>query len=94
MKEPSILKYFHDHQSNVKQELKVKAKAPMTEFLETIRATLEDLESRNNDKDRQLKQHLRHMRDILERYVWCDWFQNDKEYPKIETRGCHFTGGK
>lgn len=68
MKEPSILKYFHDHTKDVKQELKVKAKAPMTEFLETVRTTLAELESRNSDKEKSLRGHLRHMRDILERW--------------------------
>lgn len=62
------MKYFHDHTSDVKQELKVKAKAPMTEFLETVRKTLNELEARNSDKDMSLRGHLRHMRDILERW--------------------------
>jgi len=68
MKEPSILKYFHDHTKDCKKELKVKAKAPLTEFLETVRKTLIELEERNNDKERNLRGHLRHMRDILERW--------------------------
>jgi inositol hexakisphosphate/diphosphoinositol-pentakisphosphate kinase len=68
MKEPLILNYFHDHTDDCKQELKVKAKAPMTEFLETIRTTLSALEARNSDKDLKLKVQLKHMRDILERW--------------------------
>ena len=68
MKEPSILQYFHDHSTDCKKELKVKAKAPLTEFLETIRKTLKELDEKNNDKDRNLRGHLRHMRDILERW--------------------------
>ena len=70
MNEPSILKYFHEHTKDAtfKQELKVKAKAPMTEFLEIIRTTLGELEARNSDKDKNLRGHLRHIRDILERW--------------------------
>ena len=68
MKEPLILKYFHDHTDDCKKELKVKAKAPMTEFLETVKNTLAELDKRNSDKDHTLKYQLRHMRDILEKW--------------------------
>lgn len=68
MKEPLILKYFHDHTDDCKQELKVKAKTPMTEFLETVRKTLTELDGRNSEKDNTLTYQLRHMRDILERW--------------------------
>ncbi|CAB9509992.1 hexakisphosphate and diphosphoinositol-pentakisphosphate kinase [Seminavis robusta] len=68
MKEPSILKYFHDHTNDCRKELKVKAKAPMTEFLETIRKTMDDLADRPGDKDKVLQNQLRHIRVILERW--------------------------
>lgn len=70
MKEPSILKYFHDHSDDCTKELKVKAKGPMTEFLHTIKKTLSELDEQAKDgkKDKNLMGHLRHMRDILERW--------------------------
>lgn len=69
MNEPSILKYFHDHTDDCTKELKVKAKGPMTEFLQTVRKTLSELDKKaNGDKDKNLIGHLRHMRDILERW--------------------------
>jgi Histidine phosphatase superfamily (branch 2) len=44
MTEPHILKYFHDHSKGAAdKDLKVKAKQPMTEFLETVKTTLFDL---------------------------------------------------
>jgi hypothetical protein len=46
----------------------VKAKAPMTEFLDTIKMTLAEIDARQNDNDKPLKISLRHMRDILERW--------------------------
>lgn len=46
----------------------MKAKAPMTEFLETIKTTLAEIDARRNDDDKPLKIALRHMRDILERW--------------------------
>jgi inositol hexakisphosphate/diphosphoinositol-pentakisphosphate kinase len=64
MTEPHILKFFHDHSKDCKKDLKVKAKAPMTEFLQTVRTTLGDLQK----KDEAQRYQLMHMRDILERW--------------------------
>jgi Histidine phosphatase superfamily (branch 2) len=55
MTEPHILKYFHDHAKGAAdKDLKVKAKQPMTEFLETVKTTLYELkvqtDSNSNDK--------------------------------------------
>lgn len=70
MNEPSILKYFHDHTDDCTKELKVKAKGPMTEFLQTVRKTLSELDekAKGGNKDKNLMGHLQHMRDILERW--------------------------
>jgi inositol hexakisphosphate/diphosphoinositol-pentakisphosphate kinase len=68
MSEPHILTFFHKHAKKCcTKDLKVKAKAPMTEFLETVRTTLADLggEKRKGDS---LRYQLTHMRDILERW--------------------------
>ena len=40
----------------------------MTEFLVTIKKTLSELDARRNDDDKPLRDSLRHMRDILERW--------------------------
>jgi len=66
MTEPHILKFFHDHSKDCHKDLKVKAKAPMTEFLRTVKTTLNELE-RGSDTD-NLRYQLSHMRDILERW--------------------------
>ena len=44
MTEPLILKYFQDHSDDWSKELKVKAKAPMTEFLETVKTIIKNKE--------------------------------------------------
>jgi hypothetical protein len=64
MNEPHILKYFHDHSEDCHKDLKVKAKGPMTEFLQTVRTTLADLKGPYDG----LRYQLMHMRDILERW--------------------------
>lgn len=64
MNEPHILKYFHDHSSDCRKDLKVKSKVPMTEFLQTVKETLVGLE----DSECSVRQQLMHIRDILERW--------------------------
>lgn len=64
MTEPHILEFFHAHSKDCHKELKVKAKAPMTEFLVTVTTTLAELQK----KDESLRHQLSHMRDILERW--------------------------
>jgi inositol-hexakisphosphate/diphosphoinositol-pentakisphosphate 1-kinase len=66
MSEPHILRYFHDHVKDCKNDLKVKAKAPMTEFLQTVKTTLSELE--RSPANESLRYELLHMRDILERW--------------------------
>ena len=73
MNDPLILKYFHKHSKDCTKELKVKAKGPMIEFLETVRKALNELDKKSkdgsaNEKDKSLRVHLRHIRDILERW--------------------------
>lgn len=63
--EPLILKYFHDHSSSPKKDLKVKAKLPMTEFLQTVKTILAQ---DNNTVDKHLRYQLTHIRDILIRW--------------------------
>lgn len=65
MTEPHILKFFHDHCKDCRKDLKVKAKAPLTEFLRTVKATMEELKGTENDS---VRYQLSHMRDILERW--------------------------
>ena len=65
MTEPHILKYFADHVQDCHKDLKVKAKAPLTEFLQTVKTTLADLKGSESDG---LRYQLMHMRDILERW--------------------------
>jgi inositol hexakisphosphate/diphosphoinositol-pentakisphosphate kinase len=66
-KEPLILQYFHKHCNHPTKDLKVKAKAPMTEFLATVKAILASIDKKSLS-DRQAIYKLRHMRDILERW--------------------------
>jgi len=83
MCEPHILAYFHKHSKNCKKDLKVKAKAPMTEFLETIKLIIAEKEDQYAVQRRAFKgddiqevktikkdilYKFRHMRDILERW--------------------------
>lgn len=51
---------------NCTKDLKVKAKSPLTEFLETVKTTLAELE--RSSQTENLRYQLMHMRDILERW--------------------------
>lgn len=62
---PQILKFFHKHVKDCHKDLKVKAKAPMTEFLRTVKSTLDEVKGTKNDT---VRHHLLHIRDILERW--------------------------
>ena len=71
MTEPHILEYFHNHSDDCTKDLKVKAKTPMTEFLETVKTTLQELPSSTSEEQlehRNIRMQLLHMRDILERW--------------------------
>lgn len=77
MTEPLILEYFMKHSENSGKDLKVKAKAPLTEFLMTVKEILASKEREKQEammKGAPLKQNvkvinqLKHMRDILERW--------------------------
>jgi inositol hexakisphosphate/diphosphoinositol-pentakisphosphate kinase len=78
MTQPLILKYFHDHSDSPTKDLKVKAKAPMTEFLRTVKTLLLEFETvkeaddaganKKKNKNKKLLYQLHHMRDILERW--------------------------
>jgi len=65
MTEPHILQFFHNHSKDCRKDLKVKAKAPLTEFLQTVKTTLCELKGSENEG---LRYQLSHMRDILERW--------------------------
>lgn len=63
MDHPLILEYFHAHSKDCTKELKVKAKAPLTEFLATVKKILQEIKE---DEDAEtLRYQLMHMRDIL-----------------------------
>jgi inositol hexakisphosphate/diphosphoinositol-pentakisphosphate kinase len=62
---PQILKYFHKHVKDCQKDLKVKAKAPLTEFLRTVKSALEKLSGKESETTRH---QLMHMRDVLERW--------------------------
>jgi inositol-hexakisphosphate/diphosphoinositol-pentakisphosphate 1-kinase len=70
--EPLILQYFHNHcQGNCTKDIKIKAKAPLTAFVTTVKTILAnyDKESAAGVKvDRKLYNQLKHMRDVLERW--------------------------
>lgn len=79
MTEPHILKYFHDHTSNCKKDLKVKARKPMVDFLKTVKVMIKEKEQQARvnrllkdkeeiHKEREMLYQLRHMRDVLERW--------------------------
>lgn len=73
LSEPAILQYFHQHADNVKKELKVKDKIPMTEFLDTVKDLLAEKEKEPDYNEKRVKRDditykLLHMRDILERW--------------------------
>jgi inositol-hexakisphosphate/diphosphoinositol-pentakisphosphate 1-kinase len=71
--EPHFLDYFHDHTDNCRKDLKVKAKAPMIEFLETVKRMIsEKLNDKStgpkNSDELGILYKLMHMRDVLERW--------------------------
>ncbi len=66
--EERFLKYFHDHTDDVKKDLKVKAKKPMVEFLECVKAVIKDKEQEGAKKNREVLYKVRHIRDILQRW--------------------------
>ncbi|KAL7559057.1 hypothetical protein ACA910_018412 [Epithemia clementina (nom. ined.)] len=84
MTEPHILEYFHKHCKDCLTDLKVKAKAPLTEFLQTVKTTLRELpppvppqhqtetssdeQHQQHESNRNIRVQLTHMRDILERW--------------------------
>jgi len=66
--EERFLQYFHDHTADVKKDLKVKAKKPMVEFLECVKAVIKDKEQEGAKKNREVLYKVRHIRDILQRW--------------------------
>lgn len=84
-----FLKYFHDHAKNVKKDLKVKAKKEMSEFLETVKVVIKDLESEGSKKNRDALYRARHMRDILLRWKFSGLNRKMQMKPKkwIEIEG-------
>ena len=63
--------FHHKHilkLEDVKKDLKVKAKKEMSEFLETVKEVIKDLESEGSKKNRESLYRARHMRDILLRW--------------------------
>jgi Histidine phosphatase superfamily (branch 2) len=62
---PQILKFFHKHVKDCQKDLKVKAKAPLTEFLRTVKSALEQNAGTQSETTRH---QLTHMRDVLERW--------------------------
>jgi hypothetical protein len=66
MTERHILEYFHAHSKSCEKDLKVKAKAPLTEFLQTVKQTLSEMKGTKHDNT--VRNQLSHMRDILERW--------------------------
>ena len=76
MTEPLILQYFDRHSSDPCRELKVKAKALMVDFLDTVRTILAQknaekaggVRTESQKKEAKLLNQLLHMRDILERW--------------------------
>ena len=81
MGEPLILDYFHKHCKNPRKDLKVKDKAPMIEFLDTVKTMIAEKDADGKakrktktkersliNKEKDMLYQLRHMRDILERW--------------------------
>ena len=72
MTEPHILEYFHKHCKDCMTDLKVKAKAPLTEFLQTVKTTLEEIppppscqqlaQGDYDDEQRQAHESVRNIR--------------------------------
>jgi hypothetical protein len=72
---------------NCTKDLKVKAKAPLTEFLETVKTTLAELE--RSSQTESLRYQLMHMRDILERWkiVGCKYGLAPAQVQNIQAIG-------
>ena len=68
IKSEQFLGYFHNHTKKVKKDLKVKAKKDMVDFLETVKAVINDMEAEGAKKNRDLLYKARHIRDILLRW--------------------------
>uniref|UniRef100_A0A7S1UZH4 Inositol hexakisphosphate and diphosphoinositol-pentakisphosphate kinase n=2 Tax=Grammatophora oceanica TaxID=210454 RepID=A0A7S1UZH4_9STRA len=70
--EPRILEYFHKHAASCKKDLKVKAKAPMKEFLDTVKIMIKEKEegrgTSGDFSEHTILYKLLHMRDVLERW--------------------------
>ena len=71
--EPLILDYFHKHCEDGKctKDLKIKAKAPLLEFVATVKTILASYDQDEKDGkhiNKKLYNQLRHMRDVLERF--------------------------
>lgn len=73
MSEPLLLEYFHKYSNNCRKDLKIKAKKPMTEFLECVLAMIsqKEIECASDSmtpETRDVLYKLRYMRDVLERW--------------------------
>ena len=72
MSEPLILQYFHDQcENNCAKDLKIKAKAPLTAFVKTVKTILANYDKQmaaGEKVNKKLYNQLRHMRDVLERW--------------------------
>ena len=69
MSEPQVLDYFHKYCVSSRKDLKVKAKAAMIEFLNTVKRIIARLESLDRSaRDADLLYKMQHMRDVLERW--------------------------
>ena len=67
--EPLIMEYFHKYSKDPTKDLKVKDKAAMVDFLDTIKSILADAKQQDDTvHDKETVYKLRHMRDILERW--------------------------
>jgi inositol hexakisphosphate/diphosphoinositol-pentakisphosphate kinase len=66
MSQPLILDYFHKQSEDCTKDLKVKGKAPLTDFLATVKKILH--ETKNDESADNVRYQLMHMRDILERW--------------------------
>ncbi|KAL3914527.1 MAG: hypothetical protein SGILL_006070 [Bacillariaceae sp.] len=72
LSEPLILQYFHEQcGSNCTKDLKIKAKAPLTAFVRTVKTILTNYDKQMAEGTKVNRKHydkLRHMRDVLERW--------------------------
>jgi inositol hexakisphosphate/diphosphoinositol-pentakisphosphate kinase len=69
LSEPQLLHYFHKYSDNCKQELKVKDKQPLSEFLDTINDIVEAMEKDDTRSEPdEVYEKVLHMRDILQKW--------------------------